>query len=534
MASNPQTQISAQNAVNTAIPVSYGATDDELATAIDKPGAVLTVVPRAYRFILIITAGGSNTAHAGELGATSLAVLKRAANDGRLYRADWPDTVGDRPPTLDLDVVQASVLMALADVVAWTTHRDGLLKLGRGPSLKPAAKEVVLKDAANVCMYRGCGKRVDKIGKSSRVGNVGQLAHIVGADPNGPRGRSDSHALADKPENVMLVCYDHHRLIDAVDPEAHSIAFLQEMRREHMSRVSALLGQLAWPRAMPLVIRGGIAGQSSAITFREVSEALEGIGMSALHPETEYLSMAPVERLASNYGLVVLSQLRAALHRLITACQSGMYAPGQDNLAVFALHDTPVLALAGRIIGEARSTHVFQRDRALGTWKWHNPKKLTSNIALDIEVKVKASSASPVGLLTIALSDSFQDSWISDATRAGIDEGKTTWISIAAQKPRNNIVEAPCDLVFVMHKVREALRSLQGDLQVKSMDVILVAPVSVVFAFGQALQAGNHLPTSVFHRVNYSKPFEPAFTIYNDRVEATDSSGISRCTVQLQ
>ncbi|EEF26282.1 conserved hypothetical protein [Ricinus communis] len=332
----------------------------------------------------------------------------------------------------------------------------------------------------------------------------------------------------------MLVCYDHHRLIDAIDPEAYPIATLQDMRRDHMRRVNELLGQLAWARAMPLVIRGGIAGQSPAVTFREISEALESIQLSAMHSDGEHLTMAPIERPEVHYGYKILSQLEPGLNRLITACQSGSYRPTADNtLAVFAIHDTPVLVLAGRILGEARTAHVLQRTRgAPSPWRWVDPNKNTSTVDLVTNVKATGATGASIGLLTIAISDNYQDAWIPDATRQLAGAGQMTWISISAQKPGINIVEAPCDLERIMKEIRDGFRRLQGDFQVKEIHLIIVAPVSVAFSIGQALQPGNHLPITVFHRVNATRPFESAIKISSDKVENADGAPV--ISIRLQ
>lgn len=521
------------NVVASAISISYGADDAELAKVLSSVGVVATVMARAFRFIVAVQTGGTSSAYSGELGTLALSALSRLAKHGSLQSVDWPDTVGDRPPSLPITLFVPGIPMNKSELDLWDKQRKGFMALGRGPSLTDAAKSEVLKDAANVCMFEGCGKRVDKIGKSTRTGNVGQLAHIVGADPKGPRGRHDSHALANKAENVMLVCYDHHRLIDAIDPEAYPIAVLQAMRRKHMQRVNSLLEQLAWKRAMPLVIRGGVAGQSAAITYREISEALEAEEFSSLYPEGEHFTMAPIERPDEYYGFQVLSQIKPAVHRMITACQSGAYAPSQDNLAVFAIHDTPVLVLAGRLLGEARTAHVFQRTRGeQSPWRWVEPKKTTSDVDLTIDSQADLNNVSAVGLLTAALSDSYQETWVDDATRQAIASGGMTWVAISAKKPGMNIVTSRCDLQQIMKVIRESLRRLQGDFKVQEIHMIIVAPVSVAFSIGQALQAGNHPPITIFHRVNSTQPFKPAFKIFGDRVENAD--GGPAISIQLQ
>ena len=48
------------------------------------------------------------------------------------------------------------------------------------------------------------------------------VAHIVSAKPDGPRGDTvRSPRLVDEIANLMLLCYEHHRLIDVEDVAGH-------------------------------------------------------------------------------------------------------------------------------------------------------------------------------------------------------------------------------------------------------------------------------------------------------------------------
>ena len=51
---------------------------------------------------------------------------------------------------------------------------------------------------------------------TTKNARIAYLAHIVASDPDGPRGNESSHALSDSPENIMLMCDGHHRLIDRI------------------------------------------------------------------------------------------------------------------------------------------------------------------------------------------------------------------------------------------------------------------------------------------------------------------------------
>jgi hypothetical protein len=88
---------------------------------------------------------------------------------------------------------------------------------------KPARKAIPAKvqnvlwgRAAGRCQYAGCNKLL--IGEQisgARNANRSYIAHIVGDSPDGPRGDPIlSPKLAQDPDNMMLVCDEHHRVMD--------------------------------------------------------------------------------------------------------------------------------------------------------------------------------------------------------------------------------------------------------------------------------------------------------------------------------
>jgi len=67
---------------------------------------------------------------------------------------------------------------------------------------------------------------------------VGDEAHIVAKDPNGPRGNSTlSSDERDKYSNLILLCKIHHKLVDDQFIE-YSVETLEKMKKDHLEWVS--------------------------------------------------------------------------------------------------------------------------------------------------------------------------------------------------------------------------------------------------------------------------------------------------------
>ena len=68
--------------------------------------------------------------------------------------------------------------------------------------------------AAGRCEFDGCNKELTVDSLSKDTENEGQIAHIIAASENGPRGNKNSANLQDEIGNLMLLCPEHHKLID--------------------------------------------------------------------------------------------------------------------------------------------------------------------------------------------------------------------------------------------------------------------------------------------------------------------------------
>jgi hypothetical protein len=96
--------------------------------------------------------------------------------------------------------------------------------------------------SGNLCAFPGCQRRLIEPGTSEDdPAIIGQIAHIVGASRQGPRGRGEfSEKERAAASNLILLCRDHHAIIDA-QPRTYSVAVLRQMKSDHEAKIAALL-----------------------------------------------------------------------------------------------------------------------------------------------------------------------------------------------------------------------------------------------------------------------------------------------------
>jgi len=87
--------------------------------------------------------------------------------------------------------------------------------------------------AASRCSFQDCVIELAENSLSSGIVSIGEVAHIISGQEGGPRYASDYNAdLIDAYENLILLCCNHHKLIDS-DVNTYSVAELRKMKSDH-------------------------------------------------------------------------------------------------------------------------------------------------------------------------------------------------------------------------------------------------------------------------------------------------------------
>ena len=110
-------------------------------------------------------------------------------------------------------------------------------------TLTEPTRRIVWAKSAGRCQFQNCNEPlIGHLIAGNRGANKGYVAHIIADSSKGPRGDEKLSAqLANKPDNVMLLCDPCHREIDKENPDKYSADLLREMKREHEEWVQTVL-----------------------------------------------------------------------------------------------------------------------------------------------------------------------------------------------------------------------------------------------------------------------------------------------------
>ncbi len=134
--------------------------------------------------------------------------------------------------------------------------------------------------AGGRCEYRGCNAYLLEDSLTAYTLNLADRAHIVGASDTrrSPRGSGPlAHVDRGSTANLMLLCTDHHRLIDTLIVE-HTIEGLRKMKREHEERIRLLTDLQEDSSTVVVRAIGGIRDAPVGVPREAVLAAVHGDG----------------------------------------------------------------------------------------------------------------------------------------------------------------------------------------------------------------------------------------------------------------
>lgn len=465
-----------------------------------------------------------SVAGTGDFGTTSLIEAKKLLDQGRLW---WAEAAGI-PEAADVN----SAVIALAtkpQIKLWQAKVGKLTGFGREAEASPKTRDEVAYLAAWRCQFSGCGRNLKKHLATGQPGRFSYFAHIIAASPEGPRGNLDlSLKLANDPSNIMLLCDECHRLVDRVNPAKYTTEVLREMRERNIIEVQRLLSALQYEDVETLVVMGNISGQPPLFSMRHAEEALWGSKLRAAEGRPEWFFQGGGHQHdphSADYWGSLFRTLKLDLPRMQSYLNGNRQGGSpRPRLAVFPLHGTSLLILAGRVLGDTGGTYLFQPHRnrpgELTATRWIWPSGAVEPLADKYKVRVlkipngEVKEACLVVSLTFAVESGRLPALCADATGFLLPT-----IEVFVDAPNFNVIGHPNDLAFFGAALDKALRQLQDDWAIEKVHLVVGAPSTACVIVGQKMQARNQA-TFVCHEATggLGSPFKPTIEISTSQV----------------
>lgn len=374
---------------------------------------------------------------------------------------------------------------------------------GREGEVSPSTREQVAYRAGWRCQFSGCGVDLHTHAPTGRNGRFSYYAHIVASSRNGPRGHATRSALlADEPDNIMLLCDACHRLVDRIDPAYYTEEMLQCMRQRSVDGVKRLLDTLQYQDAEVVAIIGSIAGQVPEFNMRDAELALWESHLRATRHTAEFLfhvdhQLHDVH--TSEYWAALFRSMRSdsgQLQRMLTGVGRG--GSLRPRLAIFPLHTTSVLLVAGRILGENSGTHLFQPQRSVAAdaqstrWAWPLSERSRRSDKFKWRVlkgqEPGMTAANLIVSLTFGITPSRLPPGCFDAQANSLTL-PTLEVYVEPEDRGIHLIGAPEDLQDLGRTLDRAVQILHDEWHVDRVNLFIGAPTTAVVTMGQKMQA---------------------------------------------
>ncbi len=359
--------------------------------------------------------------------------------------------------------------------------------------------------AGGRCEYTGCNKPLFRDDLSLAKMNRSNIAHIISDSPDGPRGDPVlSPKLAKKFSNLMLMCYDHHHLIDHEGLDNHSPDILRAMKFEHEHRIETVT-DIQWDRKTDVLIyTARIGDYYPTVSFSDAESAIlcNGRWPASPYPFEMGRSNCQLTDSIDEFWTQEQEHLRSIIReRIIPPHSNGRLR----HLSIFAIAPQPLLVLLGCLLRDISAADVYQRHREPQppSWAWQDhPDGFDYGI-----VRPQQTKGEPA--LVLDLSARIAD----DRIFGKIGNDASIW-RVTVPDPNNDYLKSARQLEQFRNLIRPLFDEIKDQYPAGTMlNVFPAAPVSVCVEMGRTIQPKAHMPLRLWDQNNDSGGFLPALDV---------------------
>lgn len=391
----------------------------------------------------------------------------------------------------------------------FTPAADGLRQIGSSNcmSVSHIPDKIKLRlwgKAAGRCEYEGCNRALWLDSLTKAEFNTAYIAHLIADKRQGPRGDAKlSKKLRAEITNLMLMCDEHHRLIDKEDVEGHPVQRLMVMKRRHEDRIEIQTSIQEDKRSHILLYGANIGEQNAPLSYEKASVAMVperypaepraielSLGNSSYHDhETEYWQIEQ-EHLTRQFDSYIRRRLASG---------------GVQHLSIFALAPQPLLMELGRLLSDIPAGDVYQLHREPADWKWQEHPEGFNYSVLEPDTFDGAPA------LNLSLSATINN----DRIERVLGEPYSIW-TMSIECPNNDFMKSHLQLEMFRSEFRRLLDKIKtkhGEARI--IHLFPAVPASIAVEIGRIWMPKADLPIKVYEQNRSLGGFIAVLTLEN-------------------
>ncbi len=222
--------------------------------------------------------------------------------------------------------------------------------------------------SAGRCQFEGCNKNLFVEGLTLKRGYFGEIAHNIASSAGGPRGDDvKSFLLSDDVDNLLLLCHEHHKMVDD-NPEEYTETRLRQMKRKHENMIARHC-ELIWKESSEVVRFLSPIKETHSVTINP-QQAIDAI-IPEFRPASERVITISIEPLCEYNSPEYWQQADSELtNRVKLILDSILKDNPNQHFSIFPLGPIPLIAKMGYLMGDKIRCEVYQKFREPDTWKW--------------------------------------------------------------------------------------------------------------------------------------------------------------------
>lgn len=341
---------------------------------------------------------------------------------------------------------------------------------GKRPSIPAKIQLKLWLKSGGRCQFRGCNKPLWFESLTLSEANYSQIAHIVSFSPQGPRGcKTRSKQLCKSYENLMLLCPEHHKLIDLKDKELEfTEKKLLSWKLDHENRISTVTSVQDDFKTKVLVLRENVSGSSANFNIPKLHKSIEPLYPSDENPAS--LDYTALDASQKGYFKLVQTQMKSDVKQLL--------ANTNLKISLFGIATLPTLIQLGVFLGSKRDVQIHNYIRKSGSWRWSTDKSKK----MYIRDSISKPQSKRVALI-ISLSGKIKIADVKDAV-----SGLENHIEVYIDEPAIDSINSVNSFESFKNTVGIALDRAREKLGAGyTLDIFIAASCPVAIELGRAL-----------------------------------------------
>jgi len=372
-------------------------------------------------------------------------------------------------------------------------------------AIKAKDKAKLWLKAGGRCQYKGCNKPLWQDNLTMLELNASNIAHIHGVAKGSSRHIENFEDKVDAFENLMLMCYDHHHLIDNDGKkwETHTADSLRGMKKNHEDRIELLCSLNDDCKSEVLIYGKPIGNGNPIITPGNIYKALQP-NRYPTSKDGNIISLRDQLTRSYNtaYWISEADHLRTALNS--TSLQR-LRAGVINHLSVFAIAPQPLLILMGHLLSGMVPVEIYPRIKETDEWGW----KIGEDSNFEISINRPNNFDGPPALLL-----SFSGTITHDRIIDCFEERNPSIWEMTVPKPSTDWLHYRNQLYVFCKTIRilfDDIKRIHGHQNV--LHVFPAAPIPINIELGRQHKDTADLPMCIYNEDHETRKFKEALTI---------------------